>query len=237
MCGKKSGMTLIEMVVAISIFLVISSFAGVRIRGFIHRTKTASAEASLEAISLGISMMKSDTGQYPRELSDLSRSLMPNYISLPARYWNGPYIPGFSLTDPWGEPYSYELLRQTSSSGAEVFGPYQFSTETYDYIFSALPGSGTLVIENTFTPPLNRGTILINGTEIASDSDFSGRHRVEKNIVLEETNTISLDLRNPGAPRTVVIAVKGGQETAEGEPMGFRLGSPRAGISITGGLK
>jgi general secretion pathway protein G len=125
---KMSGMTLLELLVAASIFAAISGFSALRIRDFIQETKKASAEAALETISLAILSMRSDTGKYPQELSDLTRTSMPGYLSLPARYWNGPYIPPKIILDPWGEEFIYELVSEGEASEDEVFGPFVFST-------------------------------------------------------------------------------------------------------------
>ena len=242
---EKKGMTLLELLTAISVFIVISGLVALRINVFINRTKAASAEAALETIALGLSMARSDTGRYPEQLEDLNSAVMPAYMNIAARYWNGPYLPGISLVDPWGEPYFYEPAAPGEILDEDVFGPYKFSTGapphhqySGEFTFPAPAGAAELLIDNSKNPVTSGSITINNGPPVVDSGDLGPSNpHIRINVLLQESNTIRVELGGASG-RDIEIGIKTAVQPGQGEaPAVYRLESRGGGdvISYRGG--
>ena len=96
------------------------------------------------------------------------------------------------VLDPWGNPYEYEL------DEGIVFGPQSFETHIDEtIIFTAMPGEGTIVVENS-PKGVTSGGIEINGEEIVSPYEFQHKKsRIEKTIYnLDRSNILHIWLHS-----------------------------------------
>ncbi len=195
------GMTLLELLITVGVITILIAAGGVKIKGLVQRAKVSAAKVTINGFALCLSMMKDDTGLYPLNLSDTKEATPPQGFS--QRDWYGPYGATLSLTDPWGNPYFYDLQNT-------VFGPQDFErTEGQPYektfIFPASPGEGMLVISN---PGITSGHVILNGEEIVSENEFQ---RITPTIIkivdLLASNSITIRLASaPGISITVSIS-------------------------------
>ncbi len=75
---NKKGFTLVELLVAMTIFAVISSIALVSFRSSRISGRDSKRKVDLEQIRSALEMYRADSGSYPNALSDLS-----GYLSVP----------------------------------------------------------------------------------------------------------------------------------------------------------
>jgi general secretion pathway protein G len=95
---KSSGMTLIEVVIAITILAILASISSIVYVDYINKAKIYAAIDEITAMSTEISSYGMDTGVYPQSLADAGYG---------------------GLLDPWGNPYQYLNIR---NGGASVIG-------------------------------------------------------------------------------------------------------------------
>ncbi len=200
------GMTLMELMIGVVICMLLLAFVGLRTRGLLQRAKVSSAKAAVTMLALPLETVKQDVGIYPADLKDLQSAVAPSYLSIPSRFWQGPYIPqGVSLIDPWGNPYFYEVVE------GPVFGPSVFTRTAggpYDqtFTFPAGPGLGSILIINE-NDPITSGEIWINGVSVVTPDEFKSLHpRIEKILYLQSENTIRIRLASePG--RSIILVI------------------------------
>ncbi len=190
------GMTLLELLITVGVITILIAAGGVKIKGLVQRAKVSAAKVTIHGFALCLGMTKDDTGLYPLNLSDTKEGIPPQGFS--QRDWYGPYGETLSLTDPWGNPYFYELQNT-------VFGPQAFERTTggpYEetFIFPASPGEGMLVVSN---PGVTSGSIILNGEEIVSENEFQKiTPTIIKVVDLLASNSITISLA--GAPGTSI---------------------------------
>ncbi len=186
------GMTLLELLITVGVITILIAGGGVKIKELVQRARVSAAKVTISGFALCLGMMKDDTSLYPLNLSDTKEGAPPQGFS--QRAWYGPYAATLSLTDPWGNPYFYELQNT-------VFGPQEFERTMggpYDetFVFSASPGEGMLVISN---PGVPSGSVVLNGEEIVSEDEFKTiTPTIMKVVDLLASNSITIKLA--GAP-------------------------------------
>lgn len=98
---KKSGFTLIELMLVVIIIGVLAAMVMPRLVGRTEQARIAAANADINSsISLGLDMYEMDMGHYPDTLEEL--------ITAPSgvENWKGPYLKKLPK-DPWGRDYKY----------------------------------------------------------------------------------------------------------------------------------
>ena len=192
---SRKGMTLLELLVGTAILIILVAAAGSQIKGILQRAKVMAAKSTINGFALCLSMIKNDTGLYPLELSHVKQASAPEGISV--RNWYGPYGHTLSLTDPWGNPYFYELIEGI------VFGPDVFQKftppQTQTIVFQAPLGPGTLIIDNL---EITAGRVWLNGVEIVSPDEFKHwvNSTITKTVNLLANNTLEVRLTsNPAS--------------------------------------
>ena len=91
-----TGVTLVELLLAIAIAAVLAMIAIPSYSSYIDRSKVTQAEGDLVQIEVAIAQYLSDHGSLPNALTDLNN---------------------VNLTDPWGNAYQYLDLTQTGARG------------------------------------------------------------------------------------------------------------------------
>ncbi len=101
---KRSGFTLIEVVVVIVILVMLASIAAPMYFKHIRTAKISTAKTQIKLLEQALADYKLDTGGYP-ETADGLQVLIENVNSL--EKWDGPYLKPAVPKDPWGNEYVY----------------------------------------------------------------------------------------------------------------------------------
>jgi len=103
--NRKSGLTLLEVMVVLAIIALIAGLAAPRLMDSFGRAKARSAAIQMENIKGAVQLFYLDVNRYPSEAEGLSALLAaPNGVE----GWIGPYLDAeYDLADPWERPYLY----------------------------------------------------------------------------------------------------------------------------------
>lgn len=115
---KKSGFTLVEIMIVVAIVGLLASMGMLAIRKSVKTSKIKNTQAELEMISAAALQLAWDTGRWPNgNPRNIGTSLEMWDISLPScglmdtdgsfNEWKGPYYGG-EVEDQWGNPYFFD---------------------------------------------------------------------------------------------------------------------------------
>jgi len=123
--AKRSGFTLIEIILVVVIIGILAGIAIPQIAGKDDKAKHAAAQATIVSLSTAINMYKLENHVFPKSLDELLDSSKKGY----------PFLGGGNILpkDPWGKPYNY------TSPG---------SHRSYDFDLSCTDPSSNKVINN-----------------------------------------------------------------------------------------
>ena len=103
---RRSGVTILEVLIVLSIIALIAAVAGPRLLGYLGRAKSETAVLQIRQIESALQLFYVDTGRYPSDAEGLAV-----LMEAPAgtEDWQGPYLSDpAALQDPWGRGYLYE---------------------------------------------------------------------------------------------------------------------------------
>ena len=103
--GRKTGATILEVLVVLTIIAMISAVVGPRVIGYLGRAKSETASLQINNLVDAVQLFYVDTGRYPSDGEGLVV-----LFDQPAgdAGWNGPYLQSRdALSDPWGRDYIY----------------------------------------------------------------------------------------------------------------------------------
>ncbi len=129
--GKSHGFTLVEILVAIAIIGVLSTFAMIATARAREKAFEGKAKATAKQIGTAVGLLANDTGKWPNGCPVEAVSNPETYLNgaqaglgaAPAvgdqgggctwqqadiDKWSGPYMQSVSLTDPWGQDYYFD---------------------------------------------------------------------------------------------------------------------------------
>ncbi len=101
---RKSGFTLIEVVVVIIILVTLASIATPLYLNYVKKANVGAAKTQIRLLDDALTGYRLDVGTYPDSTVGL-RALAEN-VDQNAK-WNGPYIQPAVPKDPWGNDYIY----------------------------------------------------------------------------------------------------------------------------------
>jgi len=111
---RKSGFTLLELLVVLLIIALLAGYVGPKLFGEVDKAKIKAAASQMKTISDALDHYRLDVGQYPTtEQGTKSLFLKPEGAS---SKWQGPYLAKEVPPDPWDNPYVY---RKPGTSGKE----------------------------------------------------------------------------------------------------------------------
>ena len=106
---NRTGYSLLEILVVLAIMGTIVTLVAPRLFTQLDRSKVVAAKAQAKTIKLALNSFRIDFGRFPTADEGLDiLAKMPNDPSMQAQ-WYGPYLDGEFPSDPWGNPYHYEL--------------------------------------------------------------------------------------------------------------------------------
>ena len=104
---KKSGFTLIEIMLVVIIIGALAAMVIPRFAGRSDQAKAAAAKADIEAnLATALKLYELDNGSFPTTSQGLDALITKPTINPISSNWNGPYIEK-KPDDPWGKPYLY----------------------------------------------------------------------------------------------------------------------------------
>ncbi len=95
------GFTLVELLLVLVILALIGGLVLPGIRGKAESAKANAAAAQVSRLAMAVESFYLDTGSTPDSLEMLVTE------SGDVKGWNGPYVKGSLLKDPWGREYEY----------------------------------------------------------------------------------------------------------------------------------
>ena len=114
---KKSGFTLIELMVVVIIIAALAGMVLPRVLPMSDEAKRNIARGDIANISLALKMYYLHNDRYPSQTEGLN-ALMQKTSS--ARNWNGPYLEKRPI-DPWRREYLYKFHGQHNTIGFDLW--------------------------------------------------------------------------------------------------------------------
>ncbi len=130
----KSGFTLVEIMIVITIIGILGGLAIQQYTRYQRRANVTRTEAELRTLALDVSQFKNHTGTYPSQLQDLLKK--PSDPAVAAK-WRGKYTEKDEIpSDPWGEEYQYERKPKGAKPPYELYsyGPEGAEADPSDYV-------------------------------------------------------------------------------------------------------
>jgi general secretion pathway protein G len=122
---RRSGFTLIEVLLVAGILAILAAFAIPRLFGQARQAQIKIAQAEIGRngpIGKGLEAYKWDMGAYPETDEGLQALYQPKSAVDDERY-KGPYMEGDfeELTDPWGNAYIYKAPGDVHEEGYDLY--------------------------------------------------------------------------------------------------------------------
>jgi general secretion pathway protein G len=111
--SKRSGVTLIEMLVVVTIIGLFIALVGPRLWSNVDKAKAVKAKADIEGLMGALGTYKLDNGNFPTTEQGLA-ALRTKPAD--AAQWAGPYTEKEISKDPWGHDYIYKFPGEHSDS-------------------------------------------------------------------------------------------------------------------------
>ena len=108
---RRSGFTLMEVLLVLVILVILGSMVGVWIRGAQKKAFADSAQAQIGLFKQALESYQLDIASYPQTEDGLQALIQPpSSLTNPAR-WTRRYLDAQQVPlDPWGNQYQYQLI-------------------------------------------------------------------------------------------------------------------------------
>jgi general secretion pathway protein G len=117
--NRKSGFSLLEILIAIALVALLASVALNQLTGVFGDNQNQAAELFVtSSAELALTRYRLDVGNFPTTEQGLD-ALLKAPAGKEAR-WKGPYIKEQAI-DPWGQPYQYRYPGTRNISGSRSF--------------------------------------------------------------------------------------------------------------------
>lgn len=116
----KSGFTLIELMIAITILAILSVVVVPNFMKYLESARKSSAQTTLRSLKQAVTMYYAQVGQYPQTLKDLVRR--PSNEKAAKKWQSGGYLEKKEIPeDPWGNRYKYSVAKPGSDQAYELY--------------------------------------------------------------------------------------------------------------------
>ena len=107
--NHKSGFTLIEILIAMTIIGILSGVVGLSVSGYLRKAKLEAARTQIKTFQTALQMYKAAHAQFPSTAQGLEAlCVAPVIPPIPRDYPPEGYLESRKLpNDPWGNPYVY----------------------------------------------------------------------------------------------------------------------------------
>lgn len=113
--GKKSGFTLIEILLVVTIIGVLLGIALPKITGRGKEAKMMAAGADINSLSMGITEYEMKNGKFPSSLDELI-----------SKENGGPYLNKLKVPlDPWGNSYQYQAPGANNTHSFDLYTEFE----------------------------------------------------------------------------------------------------------------
>ena len=109
---KRSGFTLVELLVVIVIIALLSSLVAPKFFGKLDSAKVKTCYTQMQMLSQALDSFRLDVGKYPTSEQGLQILWVK---SSDLKNWDGPYLPKPVNQDPWGNSYHYKQPGKNSN--------------------------------------------------------------------------------------------------------------------------
>jgi general secretion pathway protein G len=124
---RKTGFTLIEIMLVVIIIGVLAAMVVPKLSGRGQQARVSAAKADIHAnLGAALDLYELDNGQYPTTAQGLEALIKKPTQSPVPDDWSGPYLKKQQVPlDPWGKTYGYVApgTRNTDSYDLFSFGP------------------------------------------------------------------------------------------------------------------
>ena len=103
---KKTGFTLLELLVVIVIIGLLAGYVAPRYFAQVGKSEIKVVQAQIDGLSKALDQYRLDTGHYPTIEQGLAALMAPPPNEAK---WDGPYLKKAVPPDPWGKPYNYRF--------------------------------------------------------------------------------------------------------------------------------
>lgn len=120
---KRSGFTLIEIMVVLVILGVMAALVVPRVLGRADDARKVAAKSDIASLMNALKLYNLDNMRYPTNGQGLEAlSTKPSIAPIPSNYKDGGYLEKLPI-DPWGSPYQYANPGKHGEVDVYSFGP------------------------------------------------------------------------------------------------------------------
>jgi general secretion pathway protein G len=121
---KRSGFTLIEIMVVLLIIGIMAALIVPNVTSSADKAKKTAAQADISTIMNALKMYYLDNSRYPTNQQGLDALVhKPTIAPIPSNYNTGRGYIDKLPTDPWGNPYQYQNPGQHGDVDVYSYGP------------------------------------------------------------------------------------------------------------------
>src|SRR3954470_3851168 len=117
---RRSGFTLLELVVVIIVLGLLAGLVAPQIIGRLSDAKSTTARTQIALLSVALDGYRLDNGSYPTTDQGLAALRdKPTRPPVPSN-WSGPYLRKAVPLDPWGRPYLYRAPGEKNAGAFDL---------------------------------------------------------------------------------------------------------------------
>jgi general secretion pathway protein G len=118
--GRRSGFTLLELVVVVIVLGLLVGLVAPQILGRVGDAQLTAAKTQMELFGTALDSYRLDNGSYPTSEQGLNALRTRPVSGPPAVNWRGPYLRKDVPLDPWGRAFLYRSPGERNPGGYDV---------------------------------------------------------------------------------------------------------------------